>query len=334
MEQSSNETSNNKTMKIKITQIEFVKNKIESIPLWLRETLDEELVTKNFSILYEEYEKRTTDFEFAKIFSENCPTKNGKLEDYNYKIININGHKIWVSLRFWNRETEKPFIEVLYFDGSAKEIQDNFSEIKKAIIEEYKNIEPLNIRFTVYEEDLIYFKNFNYSEDNLIVVKIIESEKTMNTNIRLEQLDSLTDEEYSIYYEEYKKFNKKQPNLSFVKSVEHLRLNEIAKKNFLFKICKDKDYIGILILTKDDFFEAFYGVGIFDKIIFERYRGNNYSFIAQQLAEQELVTKNLIKNSYLIGTIAPTNYSSLKSALKTGRKILMKQIMINLKDYS
>jgi hypothetical protein len=317
---------------MKISQINFLKNKIDAIPLSLRETLDEKVITKNLSILYEEYEKRTTDLEFAKSFKVHCPTKNGKVEDYLYKVISIDKYNVWVSLRFWNRETDNPFIEILYFDGTAKELRYNFSNIKKAIIEEYKNIEPLNLRLTLHQDDLGHFEDLNHYDDNLMVAKLIETNKKINTNISIEQIEFLSTEDYSVYIEEYKKFNEQQPELSFVKSVEHSRLNDIAKNGYLYRIQKDKDYIGLLALTKDDFFEVFYGVCVFEKIIFEKHRGNNFSFIAQVLAEQKLTKINLNDNAYLIGTIAPTNHSSLKSALKSGRKILMKQIMINLKD--
>ena len=62
-------------------------------------------------------------FEFAKIFSENCPTKNGKLEDYNYEKFNVSNIR--------NIEPEKYYM----LSGIIKELKIQYiKQTKKYII--------------------------------------------------------------------------------------------------------------------------------------------------------------------------------------------------------
>ncbi|MCD8529201.1 MAG: hypothetical protein LRY27_04435 [Chitinophagales bacterium] len=272
---------------------------------------------------------RSTNIEFAKRFQKHCFVEGGNYTDYLYKFIEIDTVQLILSLRFVDSRVHLPFIDILYYSGTALDFTNKLPNILPQIKEFYKAYNLIGVRIESNLTDLDLFNPFIKEEDLYILAKPISlvQDDIANFDIKLEQLQHINETDYKIYEEEYKLFNQEFPLLNFVKSEPINYLQELCEDNFVFKIHYRNNYAGLLIFVKD-FYDALYGYCVLEKIIFKKYRNLGIATQAQLLAESYIKNHAEDAKGFILGTISPLNKSSLQAAIKSGRKVVMKKVFL------
>ena len=258
---------------------------------------------------------------FAEKFRSNCFIEGSTIQDYSAKLLEHKNCQIIASPRFINRNIEYPYINIDFYSSSTEEFFDKFDAFRNIIFEQFKVFNPKKIRISLRTEDLSIFQKYNPSPDLENYSIRLENiyKKPINSDIRVEKINQLSDEEYDKYVKEYKQFNFENPHLIGVTAESLEDINRYCQSDFGFKAYVDNQWAGLGLYCKDSKY-FYYGYLCWDKIIFKEFRGQNLSAALQNKGFQEYIPS---KNGFLYGTIHSENHGSRKTAIRSGRENLV-----------
>lgn len=313
----------------KLTVEDFSQYLNKLIPSNYQTLLDYEKVNSCFEEEYMLLDKYLTDEEFAKRFHKNIFVEGTTHIDYLAKYLEFNDIQFVTSIRFFNRNAEKPFVYVEYYSCETKYFFENWLEIRKIILKEYDVFKLNRIRLSLRTEDKIHFEKFNPDLDQGMysapIADIIKKEFYPNGNLRIEKIGQMTDEDYKIYVEEYNKFKLANPDLTSIITEPLETINQHCQKDYGFKLYVNDEWAGFALYASSPEFYL-YGYLVWDKIIFEKFRGQNLSAYLQNQGFKDYVSD---KSGFIYGTIEANNQGSIKTAKSTGRECIFGSYFFN-----
>lgn len=275
---------------------------------------------------YEGEFKLITNFlnneEYAQKYHKNIPVDGSLPHDYLAKLLKYNDIEFVTSIRFFNRNPNKPYAYVEYYSCDTKNFFDNWLEIRKIILREYDVFKIKRVRLSLRIEDKTYFEKFKPQLDLGMyaspIANLIQSEIHAKENLRIEKIEQMTKEDYAIYADEYKKFRDANPQLTSIASEPLETINQHCQKDYGFKLYVNNEWAGFALFA--NYSEYFlYGYLVWDKLIFEKFRGQNLSVYLQNQGFKEYVKDT---TGFIYGTIETNNHGSIKTAEKSGREFI------------
>jgi hypothetical protein len=279
------------------------------------------------ALFYEEY-----DFVFTKIDSDTRAQKlldyyqipNATLIDYKLKKIDFGNFYVLTHIRFKGMQRNAPFVSIEFISESHSVFYDNIEAIKHKILEEFSVFDTKLVRLLINPEDIKYLHS--YEKDITMLAVIFNDFQHFDfPKLEIEVVKGMNDKEYKQYCEEYEAFLQKNEYLRGNVLPEPLEvLNTKAENGYLFKILYKNQCAGWIALDEaQEFFVN--GLIVWDKIIYESFRGMNLSYAA---LSKIIRIKNFPKEAFLHGWIDPTNHGSYISALKSGRKEILMGVFL------
>jgi hypothetical protein len=172
-------------------------------------------------------------------------------KDYLGKYLEFNGIEFVTTIRFFNRNPEKPYVFIEYYSCDTKYFFENWIEIRKIIFKEYDVFHLNKIRLSLRTEDKIYFEKFNPELDQGMyaapIANLIQSKIHSKENLRIEKIEQMTEEDYAIYTEDYNKFRDANPQLTSIGSEPLETLNQHCKKDYGFKLYVNDEWAGFAL---------------------------------------------------------------------------------------
>jgi hypothetical protein len=303
----------------KLTLENYSKYLNRLIPTQYHSLLDYDRVKTSYEEEFKLLDKYLTDEEFAARFHKNIFVEGTAPKDYLAKYFEFNGIEFVTTIRFFNRNPEKPYAYIEYYSCDTKYFFENWIEIRKIIFKEYDVFYLNKIRLSLRTEDKFYFENFKPALDQGMyaaqIANLIKSEIHSKENLRIEKIEQMTQEDYAIYAEEYTKFRDANPQLTSIASEPLETINEHCQKDYGFKLYVNEQWAGFALYASVHEFYL-YGYLVWDKIIFEKFRGQNLSAYLQNQGFKEYVKDT---TGFIYGTIEADNHGSIKTAEKSGR---------------
>jgi hypothetical protein len=299
------------------------------IPSKYQNLIDQERVESSYQEEFRILEKYLTDEEFAHKFHKNCFVEGTSSKEYLAKYLEFIGIEFVTTIRFFNRNPEKPYVFIEYYSCDTKYFFENWIEIRKIIFKEYDVFHLNKIRLSLRTEDKIYFEKFNPELDQGMyaapIANLIQSEIHSKENLRIDKIEQMTDEDYAIYTEEYNKFRVAKPHLTSIASEPLETINQHCLKDYGFKLFVNEEWAGFaLYACVPEYY--LYGYLVWDKIIFEKFRGRNLSTYLQNQGFKEFVRDT---SGFIYGTIEADNHGSIRTAEKSGRECLFGSYFFN-----
>lgn len=232
----------------------------------------------------------------------------------------VDDTRIKYGIRHLSGNIEKPFVSLGSEYPLSKEI------LNAHLIEKIKNDfsfwKPKWLSFLT-TPDLNYENSFT---GRLYVVGSLEELKKTNSDITLKNVEEKDLVKIMNWYEdEYNHFHEENPNLrDWVSINSKEEMQDCIRQNLLFEAFKDDESIGLIGAINSEFNKA-PGIYMMEILLRRKFRGRGLGYYL----ESEFI-KKLPKDILLWGTIDSRNHGSLKSALKIGRKEIMKEVFIKL----
>lgn len=237
-------------------------------------------------------------------------------EDFRERILEVEKDKfILAGIRFRGLNVNKPFISIVAnFEITA----DRLSVLAKLIKKEFSIFKPMAIQFHMPSEVELNAPDLGVdrytlvgSVSDLIECKLPERAETVEL-VELSNTDF-----YDEYLNEYKIFHEKNYHLQDEVKPESLEdFTEALSNKLLFKILLDNKHAGIIAGSASDYYGV-QGAYIFEEILYDSFKGKGLGVYLQK----EFAKKLLGRYQLLWGTISSLNQSSLKTAIRNGRKI-------------
>jgi N-acetylglutamate synthase-like GNAT family acetyltransferase len=239
-----------------------------------------------------------------------------KPEDYEERIIDLSdGSFILAGIRFQGLDVTQPFVSVL---GNFKEISNiPFHQIAEAVKERFKVFKPHCFHMNFPEGIVV---PANHKIDRYTVMGNIQDVVNLQLpaipdQVELVPLKSINF--YDEYVDEYEKLYSKAPHLKNEVKVESLEsLNNAGSEDLLFEIVINGKRAGVIAGFTEDYFGQ-KEICILEELLFEPYRRKGFGVYLQKA----FAVKMLNRFELMWGHISDLNPSSLKTALKNGRKI-------------
>lgn len=237
--------------------------------------------------------------------------------DYEERILNVSeGLFILAGIRFQGLDVTQPFVSVL---GNFKDIDlIPFDKIGELIKEEFKVFRPTCFHVSFPEEKGIPAHNFKIDRYTVMgnIQAIVEQKlKSIPDKVEIKVLNDMNF--YDDYVREYDMLYKNSPQLKSEVKIESLEsLLEAASENLLFEVIINGKRAGVIAGYVENYF-GLNQVCILEELLFEKYRGKGFGVYLQKAFAQKMHGCFEI----LWGHISQLNPSSLKTALKNGRKI-------------
>lgn len=293
------------------------------IPTAYHSKIDRKKIQKSVSDEFSFIEKLLYSREYAEKFQLNCWVENTNAADYHAKFIEIEGIEMVISIRFLNRNVAFPYILIEYYSCSTVHFFSKFSFIKSEILDQYKVFDVKKIRMTLRTEDIDDFNHLEPKGDLLMysapISEILEKELDTIPQLEVIQINEFSETDYEVYLREYEKFQRDYPHLTSVSPEPLKTLNQYCASDYGFKAYIDGEWAGFALYANfSEFF--FYGYLVWDKIIFEKFRGINLSTYIQNIGFKNYVED---KSGFIYGNIQSENIGSRKTAEKSGRENLI-----------
>lgn len=240
-----------------------------------------------------------------------------KPDDYKERILYLDEtHFILAGIRFQGLDVTQPFVSVL---GNFKDIEYiPFDKIGELIKEEFKVFRPTGFHMSFPGEKSIPAHNFKidrYTVMGNIQVIVEQKLKSIPDKVEIKALNDMNF--YDEYVSEYEKLYKYFPQLKSEVKIESLAaFIEAASEKLLFEVIMNGKRAGVIA----GYVENYFGINqvcILEELLFENYRGNGHGVYLQKAFAQKMQGRFEI----LWGHISQLNPSSLKTAIKNGRKI-------------
>lgn len=238
-------------------------------------------------------------------------------KDYEERILNLGeGLFFLAGIRFQGLDVTQPFVSVL---GNFKDIgKIPFDKMGELIKEGFKVFRPLCFHMNFPEEISIPAHNFKIDRYTVMgnIQTIVDLKlKSIPDKVEINALNDMNF--YDEYVSEYENFFKNVPQLKSEVKIESLEsFIEAASENLLFEVIINGKQAGVIAGYVENYF-GFNQVCILEELLFENFRGMGYGVYLQKAFAQKMLGRFEI----LWGHISQLNPSSLKTALKNGRKI-------------
>ncbi len=229
-------------------------------------------------------------------------------------------------IRFQGVDVTQPYISVL---GNFKNIDTvSFNKIAEIIRKEFKIFKPHSFHMNFPEGIAVPVK---HKIDRYTVMGNIQDVVNLQLAITPDLVELVPLKEinfYEDYVSEYGKLYDKAPHLKNEVKVESLEsLNNAGKEDLLFEILVNGQRAGVIAGYTEDYFGK-KEVCILEEILFEAYRGKGFGVYLQKA----FANKMLNRFELMLGHISHLNPSSLKIALKNGRKVTEIEYSFDLKE--
>lgn len=237
-------------------------------------------------------------------------------EDYEERIIDLgDGSFILAGIRFQGLDVTQPYVLVL---GNFKEISNiPFHEIAEAVKESFKAFKPHCYHMNFPEGIAV---PIDYKIDRYTVMGNIQDVVNLQLPAIHDQAELIPLKKinfYDEYVNEYERLYSKAPHLKNEVRVESLEsLNNAGDENLLFEIVINGKRAGVIAGFTEDYFGQ-KEICILEELLFESYRKKGFGVYLQKA----FAVKMLNRFELMWGQISDLNPSSLKTALKNGRKI-------------
>lgn len=242
------------------------------------------------------------------------PNKN--IADYFGQMINPDKNSLVIStIAFRDSDSGRiPFVRILCKNFNLLRYR-NFDKLKNEIYKSHKMFKPEFLEFFEYSNS----KSSKFDRWDNIVAGHIDTIKKIANPERHEEVIVKKVRDLS-FYEEYCKEYKELRKLEMFETE-----SIISKSDFKFYldnglICKiiiNKDFAGLIAAHKTTM-KYLIGYYIVEKVLFGKYRGQNYAAAAEKKFIGNL---KAAKHEFVYGNIFTKNKPSLKTALKCGRHI-------------
>lgn len=236
----------------------------------------------------------------------------GAVEDFREKILDLGNNKFaLVGIRFKGLNINKPFVSAW---TNFLNITD---EDLKLISNEFKMFNPRHISIDLPVDKSLEMKSTQ--KDYLVIgdLKKLANIEFKSKRVSLELAEELNF--YEEYSQEYDIFHKANPELALeVKKESSEDLEESIQDKVLYKILVDGKCAGIMAGRVEDKYGV-KGLCVLEKVLFSKYRKQGFGHDFQQLFINEMAKRDF---KIIWGTIYHENYSSLKTAISTGRQVV------------
>jgi hypothetical protein len=304
----------------------FTCHSISLIPSEIVQYLDLEIIKSNLSKDYKFIERKCTDLDLAQEYKNLVDVANTSPSDYLNKELCIDGIWCFISLRFFGLDVNKPFIGLDFFDCSYNVLLSKWGDLKLEIFQEYEIFQPFAISICIPNSIHIDQYNLSFQYDVDLYAKPISKIVHMQSNfITIEKILQFSEQEYDKYIEEYKLFNAQKHINEFLKPEKFSDIQKWCISDKVFKVFRDKEWVGLFILEKDST-NVIHGYCVVEKLVFEKYRGNNISSIAHELILASDFDPN--EKGFIFGTIYHDHRASQISAEKVGRVCVYQYLMM------
>jgi len=306
---------------MKFTQNDYHKYLAQFIPDKYRELISENELEKCIENEYNFINKRLENLKRAEKLKEICGVEGAEIADYRVRILEFETFYVIVSIRFMGLDVTKPFLEIEFYNTDVITFASHLHKIKSKVIEEFCVFQCTEVSILISNQFLDLFKTFQLKLDKAVFsIPLLDVYKKTppKIDLKLEKVDDFSEKDYQIYLLEYKQFCESNPHLEGVHAEPLNTIREKAKSDYVFKIFQNNEWAGLCIYAKmSEYF--LYGYLVWDKIIFEKFRGQNLSSYAQEMAFQNYIPK---LDGFIFGYINIENFASIHSAQKTGRENL------------
>lgn len=263
------------------------------------------------------------DEKYAREFQSNCYLDNTSHVDYMAKDFMVNDIRIIATIRFFSRDISKPYAQIEYYSCSIEDLYSQWSDVFTKVMAEFKIFRVQKLRMTHRTEDSPIFNYLDPRADLELYLAPI-SDILANNDIKIpeahiEQIDHMSEYDYEIYLSEYLKFNEKYPELTSALAEPLSNINKYCGQYLGFTLYINGEWAGFALYAKYSEF-CFNGYLVWDKIIFEKYRGRNLSTYIQNKGFQIYAPD---AKGFIFGKIQKENIGSSKSARHSGRRAVL-----------
>ena len=250
-----------------------------------------------------------------------------KPEDYEEKILYLDDDLVILAgIRFQGLDVTQPYVSIL---GNFKKTESiPFNKIAQIVREEFKVFKPhcFHMNFPVGIAIPADYKIDRYTVMGNIQDVINLPLAKISDHVELMPLKEMSF--YEDYVSEYEILYSKSPHLKNEVKIESLEsLNDAGKENLLFEILINGQRAGVIAGYTENYFGK-KEICILEEVLFETYRGKGFGVYLQKA----FAVKMLNRFELMWGHISDLNPSSLKTALKNGRKITEIEYSFNLNE--
>ncbi|MDD4976681.1 MAG: hypothetical protein PHY93_20165, partial [Bacteriovorax sp.] len=255
--------------------------------------------------------------------------KGTRPDDYRERIIYLDEDLFFLAgIRFQGPDVTKSFVSVHANFSEFTETQ--IFKIAELLKKEFEIFSPKSFNVTYPQGQGISTHDFQIDRYTVVgVIKELVQLELVPITDELELIPLTEMNFYDEYVKEYALLYTKSPFLrSEVKTESLESLNDSAKDGLLFKVQINGKCAGVIA----GYIEDYYGqkeVCILEELLFESFRGKGLGVYLQKA----FAIKMLDRFNLLWGHISDLNPSSLKTALKNGRKITEIEYIFSLDNF-
>lgn len=252
--------------------------------------------------------------------SEKIGRDDAPPEYFKERIVSLeDGRAVWLGLRFFALNPDMPFVEVHKSWQGLN--QGDLESIRKKIEEEYPKLKMKGIAlYTPLDIVRTHKPSLDNHDMHWVVGRIDPKRKSKLTYQNQKDIKVFEDfkKSYAEFYEDNPSFK------GFLGEVDEEDIKESLDSGHLYKLFLNGEFMGILAGYEDIFADqkAFY---VNDVVVFRKFRGQGLA-VEIQNAIHEIATLHDMK--YVYGTILENNAPSLKTATRSGRKIIFGKYLI------
>ena len=231
-----------------------------------------------------------------------------------------NGNEFIAGARFKNLDINFPFIEITPATEMSPEI---LCEISRIVQDQFKNLRPKGLKFKSKPTAHSNFEQWSHTVFGRIEKKEISQ---IPTGLDLSFTQNLDwHQRYATEY--YERIAEKQELNGFVRVGQLDEFQESAKDQALLVASDADGFCGVIAGTNNPLY-GLSAIYMIESYLSKRWVGKKLAPIAHDFFLNELAKKY----DYVWGTIYAKNLSSLKTALRVGRRIIETEYFVRFDD--
>lgn len=303
----------------------------ESVHPLMHGWVPENVLTSEVSHSVQDNLALLNDAAFSRGFHAAMPIVGATAEDYRLRILEPNDHGgVLVGIRF-RPDPNFAFVQV-YSRDFPIDSSEELSALLDVIRQEFRPLHPTYLRVDVARdstEDRIVTE-FGGRTDFFTVAGLVNQLQRQSLPIQMERVhlkrsDSV--EFYERYLEEYEDFHSANSHLrALVPVASRDALDTCLSEGLLFEVLVDGNWGGVIAGRKQSAF-GMRGFRIVEELLSTSYRSQGLGPALQRHFIDRLPAES---HAIVHGAIDPLNFPSLKTAKKTGRRVVMSTQFVDL----
>lgn len=286
--------------------------------------LTPEQLQKNLRAEAEGWLRRATDAELAHAYAAHFPVAGTRPEEYRNRLFEADtGHRLLTGIRFRGLNLARPFVELIWHDRALPQA-GALTGVLGALLGAYRAFAPQYVTLFWAEAaaapgSLLELPGFTL-QDRLVAAPVQQvAQASVPDQQRVELLPARAGDIYARYAAEYAALHAGSPELRDVTRAESMESLEDAEcEGLLFQIFVAGEAAGVYALEASSR-AGLGGYQVQEILLYQPFRGRGLAPAVHVAACRSV---QVAPECLLWGVIGAANSSSLRTALRAGRRVV------------